>query len=339
MNVRVRHQHVSIIWAAAVSLVLHGLVAVLMIKIGDAETIVRSSTAKKVVPVKISLKSSQPREVAIAHPRRLSKSSGSKPAPPVSLTPPPKSLAGNVASAPSVNKSHARFGDLLPTPGMDPTMFKQGIRRNVAGGTAASVPFYDEESALYSPETKAFLAPDILVIARIVRERINIPSALLGYVSAASARARVRGSGSQWDVSLADGDPYFRSLLYDGLLASLPDSLVVKSLHHSNLESVRFELQFAKMRTSKPILEPLVWATNIDANKILYSVTLWEPDVNVSPWVVTDKDEATGTARAGFNLLAPLFFAAQHLSHDCFECDPDIKKLRSSPAFLRAFVK
>lgn len=194
---------------------------------------------------------------------------------------------------------------------------------------AKSVPMrvYDPENNVPF-ETKARQLPKLQVFAKELAQQISIPPALLKITRAGTARLRFgRDAAKPWHVSEAQGDQYLRALLFEILNSLSPRDHGLLTLAESEYESVRIVFSFRVLDIVDQTAQPL--DIQIDGNQIFLTIT--RQDVNDNWHALTSSPAGTPAA----NLLGiAIILAKPYIENDPHK-DPDIRRLKASPAFIR----
>lgn len=155
-----------------------------------------------------------------------------------------------------------RYSDLLPAT----TFAMEQDVRAVPSSIPVTIEAADEFESKPFAEKVRFVG-NLIRVANEVKDAISVPSAIRKSVNAGHARASLRRTGgppqATWQVVAADGDPYFRAILYSTMLLAEDQSRLGSLLADVSYDAIFVTLEWRSSPLSTPQPPP-----RIDGNKI-----------------------------------------------------------------------
>lgn len=169
-------------------------------------------------------------------------------------------------------------------------------------------------------------------LARDLAERVDVPRSLRLLSPFGIARATLRrvDRDNHWKATSFAGDPYFRAVLYEALSRMLElgeRSVGIASLAKSELEVLRITFEFRTTSIVDVRAKPI--DVIVDGDRVTLILTHKSED-SVAAAVMP-----IGDGKALLNLIGTVKVMQQHLTTQS-EKDLDLRRLRASPAFLKA---
>jgi hypothetical protein len=188
----------------------------------------------------------------------------------------------------------------------------------------------ENEGIPYAERMANILELDIF--AKDVAQRISIPESLRQLEPQGHAFARFSKQGS-WKPTHAKGDPYYRALLYQVLKQFNANDHAIQMLERSSYDSVRIYLEHLTVFSKDPATEPLQIV--VDGNKIFITFTHQLTDPKWQAFMASRDKE--GNANVGVNIIGigKLLYDALNPADPLL--DKDLRRLRTSPAFVKPF--
>jgi len=218
------------------------------------------------------------------------------------------------------------YSDLFPSASVD----DMAAARSTTVGSNAS---FDPETTAIPIETRTKNLPALEEFASELAQRISVPRAVRLLQRSGSVYVRFSREKDHWIVSRLTGDPYLRAIVWDVLDDLSPHSHPIQTLNASTYESVRIYVSFGLI-SSLDLSTQLV-ATSTDANKIFANFLYRDLDAKWQLAMPVDNEE--GDDSVALDLIGVASFIYGKATETEPGEDPEVKRLKLSPAFVRPF--
>ena len=248
-------------------------------------------------------------------------------------------------SVPKETPIFDRYQDILP---QMPTGFAmKESDKTIPGSTNGSskngeIEFrYFDENEKLSAEERIKDTGEVQLFGKELIEQISIPFSLKEIVRSGEASVTFERSsdGEKWSPVSAYGDPYFRAVLYETLLNMSPLSYGLQILSRTEINSVKIYLTYRTKMSMDATRKPA--SVEVNGRKIFLTIEYAKDYDELSMFSVDEfgKHGEQPKVVPMINFLGIGMYAIKKASEDDLENDPELRKLRTSPAFVKPIGK
>lgn len=235
-----------------------------------------------------------------------------------------------------------RYQDILPKTRGHQIQQELNVEGDRGLSEAGKVEFrYFDENEKLSAEERIKDTGDIQLFAKELLEHISIPFSLKEIMPAGQAKASFerKSKDDPWIAVSAYGDSYFRAVLYDALSSMNPQSYGIHLLSRTDFNTIQVYLTYRTKTSMDATRNPVSVAVN--GRKIFLT---FENAKDLDELMIFNVGEFNNPGKQSkivpmINWLGVAMYSMKKATvHEIYN-DPELRKLRSSPAFVRPIGK